>query len=76
MSGGPWGICDRCGFKHRLSRLKKEWTNLMVCPPCYDPRPADTKPVRVDPEGVPVRNARPEPPPVYREEGELGGEDL
>jgi hypothetical protein len=71
-----WAICDRCGFKHRHSALRKEWTGLLVCKPCWDPRPPDTKPPKLKPEGLPVRNARPEPDPVFREEGEYGGDDL
>ena len=36
-------ICDRCGFKYRLSQLRREWTNLMVCHGpetngCWEPR--------------------------------------
>lgn len=76
MDGGPWGVCDRCGFKVRHRKLRKEWTGNMVCPECWDPRPPHTKPPKVRPEGLPVRDARPEPPPIFREEGELGGDDL
>ncbi len=73
----PKGACDRCGFVVAHRRLRKEWTGNMVCPPCFDPRPADTRPPRLDArEGAPIRDARPEPKPVYRAESELGGEDL
>lgn len=48
----------------------------MVCSPCFDPRPADTKPPRITPEGLPLRNASPEPPETFREDGDLGGDDL
>lgn len=58
---GPWGLCDRCAFKRRLRSLRKEWTNLMVCAECFDPRPAELTPPRVGPEGVPLKNARPDP---------------
>lgn len=30
--------CDRCGFIYKREELIKEWTNLMVCSPCWDPR--------------------------------------
>lgn len=76
MIGGAYGICDRCGFKVRHRKLRKEWTGLMVCRPCYDPRPPETNPPRLAPEGLPVPDARPEPPPIFRAEGELGGDDL
>jgi hypothetical protein len=76
MMANPWGICDRCSFKVRHSSLKKEWSGFMVCADCFDPRPADTRPPRIKPEGLPIRDARPEPEPVFREEGELGGDDL
>lgn len=71
-----WAICDRCGFKFRHSQLRKEWTGLLVCPADWDPRPPQTKPIRLRPEGVPVRDARPEPEPVYRDPNDLGGDDL
>lgn len=71
------GVCDRCGFVvEPHSKLRREWTGLLVCNPCFDRRPPDTKPPKLKPEGLPVRDARPEPTPVFREEGELGGDDL
>jgi hypothetical protein len=76
MSAGPWGICERCGFKVRHRELRKEWTNLLVCKPCYDPRPADTRPPRIKPEGVPIRDARPEPEPRFVEPNEITKDDL
>lgn len=71
------GVCDRCGFTvepHTLLRL--EWTGLRTCKPCWDPKPAELRPPSIKPEGLPVKNARPEPEPIFREEGELGGDDL
>lgn len=76
MAGGPWAICGRCGFKYRLAKLRREWTGLMVCPKDWDPKPAELRPPPVKPEGLPVRNARPDPEPIFREEGEFGGDDL
>lgn len=73
---GPKAVCDRCGFVVAHSRLRKEWTSLLVCPQCFDPRPADTRPPRLRPEGVPIRDARPEPEPIFREPGDNGGDDL
>lgn len=68
MAVSPWGACPRCGFRVRLARFRKEWTGLSVCPDCWDPRPADTRPPCVGPEGKPVQNAQPEPEPVFRED--------
>jgi hypothetical protein len=31
-------ICDRCGFEYKNHQLQKEWTGLMVCKPCWEPR--------------------------------------
>jgi hypothetical protein len=59
--GGAWGICDRCGLKYRHAELRKEWSGLMVCRADYDPRPADLTPRIWTPEGLPVRDARPDP---------------
>jgi len=30
--------CDRCGFEYKNHQLKQEWTGLMVCEPCWEPR--------------------------------------
>lgn len=76
MSLRAKGVCDRCGFVVRHAALRKEWTGNLVCKQCWDPRPADTRPPNLGPEGLPIRDARPEPAPVFRPEGELGGEDL
>ncbi len=65
MPGNPWAICDRCGCRFRLRDLRKEWTGLMVCPKDWDPRPADHRPPRIRPEGLPYPDARPEPPPLF-----------
>lgn len=68
QAGNPWGICDRCGFKHRRSgpgALRKEWTNLWVCQPCWDPRPPDMTPPVVWPEGVAIAYPKPEPPNIF-----------
>lgn len=59
--GGTWALCDRCAYKVRHAALCKEWTGLMVCQECWDPRPADLSPPNVYPEGRPVPNARPDP---------------
>jgi hypothetical protein len=68
----PYGVCQRCDTKTRVNKLRKEWTGLRVCPPCFDPRPADTRPPNVKPEGLPVSNASPETVPIFRAEGDKG----
>ncbi|NYD88751.1 hypothetical protein [Sphingomonas melonis] len=61
----PKAICDRCGFEYDLRDLRKEWTGLMVCDADYDPKPRDLAPPKLRAEGLPLRNARPEPDPVF-----------
>lgn len=62
----PWGECQRCGFKRRVSSLVKEWDGLRVCrDTCRDPKPAETRPPKVKPEGLPVHNASPETTPIF-----------
>lgn len=68
IAGNPWGICDRCGNKRRrrgFDALRKEWTGLWVCAPCFDPKPPEMSPPQLWPEGVPIPDAKPEPPPIY-----------
>lgn len=57
----PYGSCQRCGWQYELRQIKTEWTNLKVCPDCFDPRPANLSPPNIRPEGVPLPNASPEP---------------
>lgn len=61
IPGGVYGICDRCAFQRRLYSLRSEWSGAKVCEDCWDPKPADLSPPRIYPEGLPVRNARPDP---------------
>ncbi len=61
---GTWlAVCDRCGFTHRNTQLRLEWTGLRVCADCFEVRhPQDMI------QGVADRQApawvRPEPEPV------------
>lgn len=52
---GDWNcICDRCGQKLKASELKQEWTGLIVCTPCWEPRhPQDFIRTRTDKISVP-----------------------
>lgn len=62
---GTANVCMRCGFRTKRSKLRKEWTGLRVCGPCYDPRPAELRSPRIRPEGLPKPGSSPEPEPVY-----------
>ena len=73
ITGRPNAICDRCGFKYKLDELKKEWTGLMTCPDCWDPKHPQLS-VRGVKERGGVKNARPEP--VDRYVGTVTADDL
>ncbi len=57
-SGDAWFICDRCGQRHRRSRMLTEWDSLRVDAKCLDPRPPQMDPPDVYPEGLPFPDAR------------------
>lgn len=57
--GNAWFKCDRCSQRWRRSKMRVEWDNLRVCPPCLDPRPPQMQPPDVFPEGIPFFDARP-----------------
>jgi hypothetical protein len=66
----PYGECQRCGFTYHLDKIHKEWSGARVCKgagtnDCWDPKPAELKPPKVKPEGVPVQNAAPQTEPIY-----------
>jgi hypothetical protein len=67
IPGGIYGLCDRCAFTYRLKQLRREWTGLMVCTPCFDPRPAELSPPHIGHEGIPPPNIRPDPGDVLGE---------
>lgn len=62
--GDANAICDRCGFKYKLSMLKKEWTGSKTCNGpgtnnCWEPRhPQDFVRGRADKQTV--HDPRPE----------------
>ena len=73
IAGGWKATCQRCGFNHRNSGIKLEWTGLRVCRECWEPRhPQDFV------QGIADRQApawtSPEPTPV--EVGTITAEDL
>jgi hypothetical protein len=60
----PWVICDRSGFKVRMSDTVKEWTGLRVARRFSDKRhPQDLVRPVADRQGV--ADARPEPPDAW-----------
>lgn len=67
--GDANAICDRCGFKYKLSQLRKEWTGLKVCDGagtnrCWESRhPQDF--VRGKTDRQTVREPRPEPADTF-----------
>jgi len=47
-------VCDRCGFEYKASKLREEWTGLMVCKGCWEPRhPQELLQVRGEDQAVP-----------------------
>lgn len=60
IPGRPKAVCQRCGYEKRRDELRVEWTNLIVCPPCYDPRPPQLDAPVVYPEGLPIDRPSPE----------------
>lgn len=60
QDGRPYGQCDRCDRKKRLDELRVDWTGSKVCRKCFDPRPVELTPPKVDPkEGAAIPGARP-----------------
>ena len=47
-------ICDRCGFRYKYTKLRKEWTGFRVCSECYEPKHPQLDPPRhlVDPQAL------------------------
>ena len=74
FSSGKFAIaqCDRCGFRYKLSMLKRlviktKNVNILVCPSCWDPDQPQLQlgmyPVS-DPHAV--QNPRPDSPSYYQ----------
>lgn len=57
-------LCDRCGFKFKSFQLKKEWTGLMVCDPCWEPRHEQDL-IKVPKEEEQIPWSRPEPADTF-----------
>lgn len=62
---GDWNaICDRCGFQYKGSALREEWTGLMVCTSCWEPRHPQTL-LRVRENDPTTPWSRPEPEDTF-----------
>lgn len=53
-------VCDVCGFELTSDKKRKRWDNLIVCPDDWEPDHPQ-KYIRVQPDGQPVSDPRPEP---------------
>lgn len=72
---GPWGICDRSGFKVRQSDMVTEWNGLRVAKRFSEARhPQDF--LRARPDDQSVKNARPEQTDVFLAVGDVTPDDL
>jgi len=38
IPGDHWVNCQRCGFNFRASQTLSEWTGIIVCKECWEPR--------------------------------------
>lgn len=75
FSGDAIGICDVCGFRYRMSQLRKRWDGVMVCSEDFEERhPQDF--VRAVKDNFAVKNARPEPADVFLSPGDVTADDL
>lgn len=54
-----YGLCDQCGQKYKLKRLKKQWDGIKSCPQCFDTKHPQLQPKNrpADPEAL--RDPRP-----------------
>jgi hypothetical protein len=53
-------ICDRCGWEYALKSLRVEWTNLKVCPECFESKHPQLTPTRKTGDNVTVPGPRPD----------------
>lgn len=75
IAGDSYRMCDRCGLQRRVSTTSKEWTGLIVCRDCRDPRPSELTAPIVGPEGLPISDSRPDSQ-TFVEINEVQPEDL
>lgn len=75
ISGDPWVICDRTGFKVRMSETRREWNGSRVRWQSFEERhPQDFVRGVVDRQAVP--DARPEAEDVFLATNEVQASDL
>lgn len=58
--GQHYFVCDVCGFERLSSEKRKRWDGLIVCPEDWEPDHPQ-KYIRVQADGQPVSDPRPEP---------------
>ena len=68
-------ICDRCGFKVKASKTKKEWNGLRVCSSHWEARHPQDK-IRGQRDVQRVPDPRPATDPVFVSNGEVTIDDL
>lgn len=66
-------ICDICGHKMKKSMLRPTWDGFLACLPndCWYPKHPFDSPLPVVLDNLTVKDARPELPDVFVEEGSL-----
>lgn len=68
--------CMRCGFIRGQSKLRKEWTGLLVCEDtCWEPRHPQMT-LRGVPDNQTLPWTRPEPTPVFLNPNDVQASDL
>lgn len=68
--------CMRCGKIRGRSRLRQEWTGLLVCEAtCWEPRHPQMA-LRGVPDAQTVPWARPDPEPIFLNPGDVSASDL
>lgn len=64
-AGDHWVYCQRCASVERSSKVRKEWTGLIVCQECWEPRHEQDF-VRARPENTSAKGlVNPEPTDTY-----------
>lgn len=68
--------CMRCGFIRGISKLRKEWTGLLVCADtCWEPKHPQMS-LRGVPDDQTVPWKRPPPEPIFLNPNDVQASDL